>query len=583
MWNALWAVLVAIPLLPAAQPAAGPPPIAGEALMPERPAPSGPRIVFETPSAPAMLQAGGDCKQWFNRSDWARTALCASSAGDKSRPLLALAQEQLGRHDEAARTWSAWARSAYGQNNLEATRRANALARVEDAIALLVRGKARPAAKQLAMAAQTFKRQARLRRGLQWRTPGPAMYSHALALRAARKKRPAGKALSMATACKGSHAAHAAPLQKVRMKQRRERRGPWPWVERIHGGAGDDAINAAVALSGGDLLLAGGKQVAGAEGIQLHIWRVDGSGRMRWEQSFGAAGRDEAHALAILPDNGWLAVGETAGQNGKPDAWMVRFGADRNVRWHRSVGGDGEDRAVALLARPDGGARVAVAADQSSDQADMGLLNLSASGQPGGMERLGGAGRQVPAALVAHNKGMVLAGRSRVGKTPWQALLIALDSSGSPRWQHLAKAGDESSFDALVVGRKGAIVAIGRHRKARAAHAMLQLSGFDKKGRRRWQKTDRTFSAVQPVAAASLGRKGLAVLTTGRLKKRRADVWVVGYKRKGRPAWRAAVGAGPADSAAALLAVGRGGLVVAGATNEGSAGGSDGWMVRLGR
>ncbi len=563
-----------------AQNAAAPPPLAGEAPPPAPRASQGPKIVFEAPTTPSMLQANGDCRAYFKAHDWARAAICAAAGGPLSGPLRALALEQQGRHDEASKTWLKLARSAYGQENLEATRRANALARVEAAIARLVAGKARPAAKELGAARQTFERQARLKGELRWHVPGPALFAHALALRAARKKRPAAKTLSAMTRVPGGRAKHAASLQKARMKQRRERRGAWPLLERTLGGAGDDGINAMARLSGGDLLLAGRKQVAGADGAQLHVWRADSSGRMRWEQSFGAAGHDEAHAVVTLADGGWVAAGQTAGAGGQPDAWVVRFNANRGVRWHRTVGGGGDDRAVAALARTDGGVIVAVAADRGTNAADMGLLTISSGGQPGALERLGGAGEQVPAALVAHKSGWLMAGRSRTGKGPWQALLIALDGQQSPRWQHLTSAGAESTFDALMVARKE-VVAIGRHKAKGKGTASLQLTGFDARGRKRWQKLDRKFADPVATAAVDLGQGKYALLATGRVAKRRANVWLLGFKSRGRMAWRAAIGAGPADQPKALLTSGRKGLLAAGVTNLGGAGGKDGWLVAL--
>ena len=530
---------------------------------------------------PPPLTATGDCRKWLDSGDWARAVVCAEAGGDAARPLLALGLEQIGRFDAAAAVWLAWSKSAHGTANLEANRRANALARVEDGLKALARGKARAAANALAVAQQTFARQAGERAGMAWLSPQPVALAQALALLAARKKRPASKTLSAMTG-KGRAAAQGR-LHLARLGDRKARRGPWPLIERTLGGAGDDAVNAVAKLTGGDLLLAGRKQVAGDDGIQLHVWRVDAAGRLRWQQSFGAAGRDEAHALLPLADGGWLAAGETAGVGDRPDAWVVRFAADRQVRWQKAVGGSGSDRAIALLPRPDGGALVVVAADRDSPAGDMALLQISAGGQPSSMARLGGPGEQVPSSALADKRGILLGGRDRQAKGPWRGVIAAIDRKGAQRWQVQMKPGHATAVDALAAGRRGAALAFGRIWPKADAPPRLLLAGVDARGRLRWQRTEGRLRGARPVAALALGRGETAVLTSGQRDKSPAHVWLLGYKRGGRLRWQAPLGASGADVPRAMLAGGRKRLIAVGATSAGGRGNSDGSWTLLRR
>jgi len=91
----------------------------------------------------------------------------------------------------------------------------------------------------------------------------------------------------------------------------------------------------------------------------------DAAGERRWARAFGGAALDRAYAVAAAPDGGVFVAGEVTGESGigdrvfpgggGADAFVARLGSDGEVRWARTLGEDGEQRAWALVAHPEEG------------------------------------------------------------------------------------------------------------------------------------------------------------------------------------------------------------------------------------
>lgn len=564
---------------------APPPPLAGEAPPPASVAAPELRVVFAQPAGPEMLQAGTDCAAHAQRGQYAEAALCAAEAiaQGADAPMLALrarALEALGLFDEAGAQWQTFARKTRGQDNLEATRRLNELAALEEVIAATAAGGARKTLRRLDSIRQTFARQAGLPGGRGAAVPAAFELQRGWTLLAARQKKPAAQAFAAAATGTGRMAGLAA-LHKRRLGARKAARGPWPMWTRTLGATGKDSAGALAMLPGGDLLVAGSLQVQGEEAEQLQLWRTDQTGRQRWGQAFGSTGRDGASAIAALSDGGAVLAGETAGDDGQPDLFAVRFGADRNLRWHTTLPQAGPDRAAGVVCAPQGGCLV-VGNMGADDGAHVASWTISPSGERGALERIAGPGRTVAHGLASLPTGLVIAGQgpSEGAKAP-VAQLWWLDAAHRPAGSWKLDSAPDSVLSALAPAPKGALIAVGSAPKSKGEGRALLLVQLDKRRKPKWTRRWDDLQAPNPVAVVDLGRKGSAVLLTGRDTLLGATAWVLGVDGRGKVRWQCPVSADVDDVPTAMIRGGRGALILAGQTLRGGLGAGDGWLMQV--
>ena len=567
---------------PPPPPAGGnaPPPIANdpsEELMDHRPkAPI--KVILPPPPSGPWLEASGDCRALLKRGQPSLALACASP---KELAVSATALEQLGLFSISGITWRRMQTSdARGQLSLEVMRRGNAMAELEDGITALSGGMARAAVKRFDSALQTLRRQAG-QPSLAMPLPGAAVLQRALGWRARRKHRAATSALQEAQKDGLQWVSRRARLHLARLSNRRQRKGPWPLVERTYGDRGDDGANAVDTLPDGDLVIAGFVSERGPEGAQLAVWRTDPAGQPRWLQTFGGKGHDEAHAVLALDDGGVLAIGETADGEGNSDILVVRMATDRSILWHHSLGGPGSDRAVAVTKRPGGGFWAATTTQAGTVDADMRLLKLSADGSERQLVRLRGAGEDKSTAIAQRGKGALVAGSGRGKESgPWEGRLVALGPRAEVLWKQPVRYADGCTIEAIAIARRGGIMAAGRAWVA-GSSPRLFLSHVAQGGRVKWTVADRRLADVDVAGLVLTGRSHVAILARGRYGAGEQRVWLLGYRGK-RARWLAPIAPG-VRHLGGLTTVGRYGLAIVGHVDDVGRGHRDGWLMRTGR
>ena len=91
--------------------------------------------------------------------------------------------------------------------------------------------------------------------------------------------------------------------------------------------------------------------------------RIDASGNVVWDRTFGGSNFDMLRRAAAMPNGGWILAGQssggpsgnkTSGSYGDTDIWLVRIDANGNSEWDLSLGGSAGDIALALAVTPDG-------------------------------------------------------------------------------------------------------------------------------------------------------------------------------------------------------------------------------------
>jgi len=103
------------------------------------------------------------------------------------------------------------------------------------------------------------------------------------------------------------------------------------------------------------------------------VVKLDKDGNIIWQKTLGGSDSESAYSVAVTQDGGYIVAGETHSNDGDVnenhglvDSWIVRFDKDGNIVWQKTYGGSGWDDAFAIAITPDGG-YIVVGSTSSND------------------------------------------------------------------------------------------------------------------------------------------------------------------------------------------------------------------------
>jgi len=162
--------------------------------------------------------------------------------------------------------------------------------------------------------------------------------------------------------------------------------GVMQW-QKNYGGSGDDQGQKVIQTSDGGYALTGFAQSDDGDGSNnegFHdnwILRLDASGNILWEKSFGFSGHDHSYDIVETSDgglffSGFLDVTSSNGEgstskssgltrHGVGEFWGTKLDADGNLQWRKFFGGSNNDRSFGVINAYDGGFILAGASESN--------------------------------------------------------------------------------------------------------------------------------------------------------------------------------------------------------------------------
>jgi hypothetical protein len=129
---------------------------------------------------------------------------------------------------------------------------------------------------------------------------------------------------------------------------------------RTYGGAGREFAASVVPSGTGGYLMAGATQSFGAGGYDVYAVMTDANGDSLWAEAFGGAGDDIAWAAAPTSDGGFVLVGETDSYGaGQKDVYLIKLDNSGSLLWQRTFGGPLGDAGYSVAPLSGGGFIVA--------------------------------------------------------------------------------------------------------------------------------------------------------------------------------------------------------------------------------
>ena len=355
--------------------------------------------------------------------------------------------------------------------------------------------------------------------------------------------------------------------------------------DKTFGGSEGDYARSIVSLSDGGFAIAGRTSSKGAGGGDMWLLRLDGSGNIVWDRTFGGSKNDYATSIVSLSDGGFAIAGYTKSKGaGDKDMWLLRLDESENIVWDTTFGGRYPDEANSIVLLSDGGFAIAGWTDsKGAGGRDMCLLRLDGSGNIIWDRTFGGSEWDGATSIVSlSDGGFAIAGYTKSkGAGSGDMWLLRLDGSGNIVWDRTF-GGSEWDYASSIVSLSDGGFAIAGCTYSKGAGGLdMWLLRLDGSGNIVWDKAFGGSEQDYASSIVSLSDDGFAIAGFTRSKGvDEADMWLLRLDGSGNIVWDKTFGGSEDDDASSIVSLPDGVFAVAGSTSSRlPRSGSDGWII----
>ncbi len=237
------------------------------------------------------------------------------------------------------------------------------------------------------------------------------------------------------------------------------------WQMRFGSSTSDTGSGIQQTTDGGFLLLAEAStndgDIEGNHGYaDFWLAKLDSSGELLWQRSFGGSDTDAPFALSLTADGGSILAGYTLSDDGDVtgfhpgsftgDGWVVKVDSVGDLQWQKALGGSGDDYLLSVIQSEDGG-YILTGWTESADgdvtgthgESDMWVVKLDEGGDLLWQKALGGSGIDAGSSVERTNDGgFIVAGYTNsvdgdvsFNHGNFDGWVVKLDSLGNMLWE----------------------------------------------------------------------------------------------------------------------------------------------------
>ncbi len=212
---------------------------------------------------------------------------------------------------------------------------------------------------------------------------------------------------------------------------------PATW-DKLYGGALDDEAAAIVQTGDGGYVIAGTTYSFGVGSADFWLIKVDANGNVEWNQTYGGPEADVAIAMVQTSDGGYALAGETYSFGaGDSDFWLIKVDSSGSIQWNKTYGEATADGANSVIQTSDGGYVMAGYSTDNVTGRDLWFVKTDSSGNMQWNRTYGGSRwDDAESVIQTGDGGYALAGESNSfsDDVPHDCWLVKTDSDGNMEW-----------------------------------------------------------------------------------------------------------------------------------------------------
>lgn len=233
---------------------------------------------------------------------------------------------------------------------------------------------------------------------------------------------------------------------------------------KFYGGEFSSFLNSMAQTQDGGYILVGITETLDMS-YQILAVKTDADGEEQWRRVLGGELWDIANKVIALPDGGYAVAGQTFSQGaGQGDAYLIRLNADGDTLWTRTYGGEGNDAANSIAATADNGLILCGRTESfGAGMYDIYLVKTDAQGDTIWTRTIGGEEDEVAhAVLEAQDGGYVMAGSKTTGSAGGADFYIhKVNSSGVDMWSDFVGGPNDDEWLDIIELPSSELVVVG--------------------------------------------------------------------------------------------------------------------------
>jgi len=336
------------------------------------------------------------------------------------------------------------------------------------------------------------------------------------------------------------------------------------WKQTLGGNQRDEA-NAVIETSEKDLLLVGS-----TKGKRKVLWvvKLHKDGKPAWGKTYELHYNSAGNSVVETFDGNYVIAGFTVARDStQRDMWVLKIDKSGELLWEKSFGGLGDDVAKAIVQTRDGGLVVAGFTQKYTwFQTKFWIMKLDKNGNFKWEDKvIAKLNERAFAIIEAKDGGLVLAGFR--GNKMRMFRVIRFSKTGEQEWLETYRIGYWSVANSLIQTQDGAYVVVGYTKKVGKLNYDILLVKIDQNGQLLWNKTIGSNDWDEATSVTETYDKGLAVAGYSLSKKfNKADFWIMKLDNHGETLWEKKFDRRSLDFANSITETSDHGLVVAGST-----------------
>lgn len=155
--------------------------------------------------------------------------------------------------------------------------------------------------------------------------------------------------------------------------------------QKIYGSAGDDWLSSIQETSDGGYVAVGAS--SNSDSLDIYDFlamKLDGSGNILWQKKFGGSSDDALNSVTQAPDGGYILAGYTLSTESSADygidAWAGKLDESGNLLWQKTYGSSGGDYGQSIEQASDGGYILSGYTDSIGGPSDLFVVKLDSNG-----------------------------------------------------------------------------------------------------------------------------------------------------------------------------------------------------------
>ncbi len=218
-----------------------------------------------------------------------------------------------------------------------------------------------------------------------------------------------------------------------------------------------------IETSDGGYIITGSTSSFGTGSVDLYLVKVDNSGALIWEKNFGGPDIDKGFSIVETVDSCFIITGLTRSfGTGSEDVYLIKVDNSGTLIWEKTFGGTSSDYGSSIITTSDSGF-IVVGETHSFGlgSSDVYLLKIDINGNLSWEKTFGGTGEDFGLSVIeTSDNNYILAGmKSSGGVSGGDVYLIKTDNDGTLLWeQTIGGAGYEYGYSLLETPTGGYII-----------------------------------------------------------------------------------------------------------------------------